>query len=493
MHLPSIVGEQIIMFGFFSPRSVLRRKPASWNPIVERYARLCATCILALCVFIPITAQAQADHVTHGRRLSAPNADKGYNPLAGVDQDGRITRVKLPENVRNPERWRYIPEGRLKPGNLLDRFLVSTFILPVVFFEEDVGAGGGFALTDIDFLNSRRRDHVILKASYTTEGQQRYFAHWLRWLNHIEVPSGGIAFEERSFLSVILDYEKTLTRRFFGLGAGTKEADETSYSDKVRLAEVALEGTPLAAMQNLVGRAGLRLESHEISNGFVSKVSNTAEAFPTLFAAGEEDLAFWLEAGLRLDGRDSPINPYKGGMIGISAELAPWRDGEPAAAIMQADGNYTFKVPALFHDGGDPNEENPPTDVLAFNSFLRWTYGELPYYLKPSLGGRDTLRGYIGNRWTDDAAWHASAEYRFWFLPRGITFTDAIRIERLGGALFYDAGSVAKDLSALGRSEIHDSWGGSLRLGFERSTQFRLDVGFSDEGYSITLAHGLSF
>ncbi len=461
-----------------------------------RGARTGVCCLVSILLFCPLlvtSAQAQGGHGTHGLSLTTAGSAATYDPLAGVDPNGRITRIELPDSVTNPERWRYIPEGRLKPGNILERFLVSTFILPVAFFEKDVGAGGGFALTDIDFLNSRRQDHVILKASYTTEGQQRYFAHWLRWLNHLEVPSGGIAFEERSFLSVIADYEKTLTRRFFGLGAGTQEADETSYADKVTQVEVAMEGTPRASLPNLVGRAGIRLENHEISAGFISSVPVTAADFPELFAEGQKDFSLWLETGLRLDGRDSPINPYKGGMVGVSAEFAPWRDGEAAAAILQLDGNYTFKVPPLFHNGGDPEEENPPTDVLALNSFMRWTYGDLPYYLRPSLGGRDTLRGYIGNRWTDDAAWHASAEYRFWFLPRGITFTNAIRIERLGGALFYEAGSVAKDVSALGGSEIHDSWGGSLRLGFERSTQFRLDVGFSDEGYAITLAHGLSF
>lgn len=111
----------------------------------------------------------------------------------------------------------------------------------------------------------------------------------------------------------------------------------------------------------------------------------------------------------------------------------------------------------------------------------------------PSLGGRDTLRGYIGNRWTGKAAWHGSGEYRFWFLPRGIAFTDSIRLERLGGALFYEMGSVAGSVGGLTRATVRDSWGVSLRVGFERSTLFRLDLGFSGEGYAFTLAHGLSF
>ncbi|GAB4258875.1 MAG: hypothetical protein Kow0092_06710 [Deferrisomatales bacterium] len=214
-----------------------------------------------------------------------------------MDPSGRIPRVALPEGVEDPARWRYVPEGRLKPGNVFDRFLVSTFILPVVFFEEDIGAGGGFALTDIDFWNHRRRDHAILMASYSTEGQRRLFAHWQRWLKHLEVPGGGVAFEERTFLSLIFDAEKTLTRRFYGLGAGTSPGDETSYSDRALLIEVATEGAPWASWPNLVARLGLRGESHALSDGVVSGVPDTAQAFPDLFARDDADRSLWVEGG----------------------------------------------------------------------------------------------------------------------------------------------------------------------------------------------------
>ncbi|GAB4258869.1 MAG: hypothetical protein Kow0092_06700 [Deferrisomatales bacterium] len=196
---------------------------------------------------------------------------------------------------------------------------------------------------------------------------------------------------------------------------------------------------------------------------------------------------------MRLDTRDSPANPYRGGVLGLSVEATPWRMDRAAAAKVEADGRYVLRVPPVFHRGGDPDEENPPTDVIALSSWFQWALGDLPFYQLPSLGGRDTLRGYIGNRWTGEAAWHTAAEYRFWFLPRGIAFTDAVRIERLGGALFFEMGSVAGTPGGLLRAAVRNSWGVSLRLGFERSTLFRLDVGFSDEGHAITLAHGLSF
>ena len=80
-----------------------------------------------------------------------------YDPLLGMDESGRIPKVPLPEDLPEPQRWRYIPEGRIMPGNVFQRWLVTSFASPQIFFQEDVGLGGGIALTDIDFREQRRR------------------------------------------------------------------------------------------------------------------------------------------------------------------------------------------------------------------------------------------------------------------------------------------------------------------------------------------------
>lgn len=90
----------------------------------------------------------------------AQQAPAQHDPLAGMDPSGRIPKVDLPEDFSHPERWRYIPEGRIKPGNVFERFLVSSFVAPQIFYEKDIGAGGGIALTDIDFRNDRRREFL---------------------------------------------------------------------------------------------------------------------------------------------------------------------------------------------------------------------------------------------------------------------------------------------------------------------------------------------
>ncbi len=109
------------------------------------------------------------------------------------------------------------------PGNVFERLFVSSFISPQIFFREDVGLGGGIAITDIDFREQRRREFLGAFLTYTTEGQERYRLVWRRWLHHREIPDGGVAVEERSFLAAAGGYQRTLTRRFFGLGPDTED------------------------------------------------------------------------------------------------------------------------------------------------------------------------------------------------------------------------------------------------------------------------------
>jgi outer membrane protein assembly factor BamA len=161
--------------------------------------------------------------------------------------------------------------------------------------------------------------------------------------------------------------------------------------------------------------------------------------------------------------------------------------------IFSGYGSYVFRVPPLFHRGGDPGEENPPTDTIALGFQVETTVGDLPFYDLPSLGGSTTLRGYIANRFTDESAWHAVAEYRFWVIPRGFRITRTIRVERVGLAIFGELGTVAPNLGDLPTAKVHASYGVGLRFSLERLAVFRTDLGFSDEGTNLTVAFGLSF
>lgn len=417
-----------------------------------------------------------------------------YDPLRGLDPDGRIPKVPLPADLAHPERWRYIPEGRIHPGNVFERFLVTSFVSPILYFEEDIGFGGGIALTDIDFRHQRRREFLGVFAAASTEGQETYAMVWRRSLNHRDLPQpgGGVIVEERSWLRASVGYDVIRTRRFYGLGADTQEDDETSFTEATGF----LRGLGQWSLPNpgsdWIASAGVRYEHHDLADGLVSDAGQTTGEYPGLIAEGDDHDAVWFTAGLRYDTRDSLHHAYRGFHLGVDLDAAPVQSRSMSGTIVSASGGYVLAVPSFFHDGGDADEENPPTDTVVIGAFVKDCIGDIPFWALPSLGGSDTLRGYIGNRFTGRAAWHAAIEWRTWPVPRGVRFTDAIRIERLGLALFAEMGSVADDARDLDEATVHSSVGIGARLAIERTAVFRIDTGFSDEGPAVSATFGMS-
>ena len=433
--------------------------------------------------------------VAFAAELAAQNDVTRYDPLEGLDPDGRIPKPPFPPDLAHADRWRYTPPGRIKPGNVLDRFLVSSFLSPIVFREEDIGFGGGFALTDVDFRDQRYREFANMLFTYSAEGQQAYRINWSRWLDVRDLENGGVLREERSRLYGRLGYEKTLTRRFFGLGSRRLETAETSYTEETTGAGFGIRTSLPDAGSDWLVRADLQAEHHGLSRGRVTGVPSTNDqvgGFPAEFADGDGTDQLWLLTNFGRDSRDCLHQPYEGQRIGGIANLAYGTGGE-FGGILGIDAQQVFPLPPLLHRGAQGVEENPPTDVLAFGAFVQDTVGELPFYSLPTLGGTHTLRGYIQNRFTDRAAAHASVEYRISLVPRGITFTDTIRIERIGLGFFYECGTVANGIEDLHDGKFLDSYGFGLRIAFSREAVFRVDFGYSDEGTNFTLAFGNAF
>jgi len=290
-------------------------------------------------------------------------------------------------------------------------------------------------------------------------------------------------------------YSRSLTRRFFGIGPKTREGDETSYRDSVGFAELGLDLALPDPGDDLVLSFGASGEWHDLGGGHVSGEPDTGDVHPALFAAADPANLGFLHAGLRWDTRDSQINPYRGWFVAGNVDAALLQDGGDVGAVWTVSGSRIFRVPSLFHDGGDASEEHPPTDTLALGLRTQFTSGDLPFFALPSLGGSEVLRGFIAGRWRDNASWTASIEHRFWLLPRGfpIPFTDRIRVERFGAAIFYEAGAVAKNGVRLFASRVRSSYGFGLRASLERAAPFRVDIGFSQDGVNVSAGFGLSF
>jgi hypothetical protein len=466
---------------------------------------------------VPATAVFAA---TSTGAADVPDLEDLYDPHEGMDEDGRIPAIEKPADLPNPDRWRYIPEGRIKPGNILERFLVTSFVVPLVFRDPDTGVGGGLAITDVDFRQQRRREFGVAFVTYTEKGQQSYWALWRRWLHHRELPEGGVLQEERSFVGVSGGYQKTLTRRFYGFGPNSKEKNEIKYTDELFELELEMAMAIPEPGADLVGTLGLRGEYHGLStNDYACNKVFGSKAPPcpgtwdqtTVFRHGLDPQLYtgrgtqtfidnddhekngYLTVGLRWDTRDSQRNPYDGYEVGVLMEAPLLQNNWDVGARFTFNASKAFAVPGIFHSGAVGNEENPPTDTIAVGGNLWLTTGDMPFTGLPTLGGPNTLRGFQAGRFRDDAAWHVGIEHRIWVIPRGFAVTPAIRVERIGFAPFIEAGSVGSDGSDLFESEVKLSYGIGLRALLERGAPFRLDFGFSDEGFQWTARFGYTF
>jgi len=318
----------------------------------------------ALSVFLRRFATGAAVFLVLGAAVFARAAkgDDDFDPLEGIESDGRIPYVERPGDLPNPERWRYIPEGRIKVGNILERMFVTSVIAPVVRKSSDTGWGGGIGIGDIDFRNQRRRESVAIFGSYTEKRQQIYGAFWRRWLHHIDLPEGGVLQEERSFIKAFSIYEEARTLRFFAFGADTSEGDESSYSDQFIDIGFAVDFAVPEPGSNLILRGALRTELHELSDGIVAGVPVLEDLFPDVFLRDQNRNMGWFSAGISYDTRDSQSNPYRGWHIGALADAALIQTGGDVGAVFTFDGSRIFPVPGLLHRSEEYKNEGirPP-------------------------------------------------------------------------------------------------------------------------------------
>lgn len=99
----------------------------------------------------------------------------------------------------------------------------------------------------------------------------------------------------------------------------------------------------------------------------------------------------------------------------------------------------------------------------------------IPFYLQPSLGGPDTLRGFEPFRFSDNNMVLFNAEYR-WKISSGAEM-----------AVFADRGRVFSRVSRFDWRGMESSYGLGMRLNARQNVFLRLDFGCSREGCQLWL------
>src|SRR5262249_50550854 len=161
------------------------------------------------------------------------------------------------------------------------------------------------------------------------------------------------------------------------------------------------------------------------------------------------------DLSLVADSRDHPGHPTIGGIYRATAAVYSDRDSG-AYSFRRYEAEASQFVPLFTRKW-----------VLALHGWgvFSDTSGDavVPFYLMPSIGGKNTLRGFFSYRFADNDMQTVNVESR-WAL---LTHMDI--------AVFADEGQVAHRAADLGFHDTHMSYGGGVRFHNATSTLLRVD------------------
>ena len=171
--------------------------------------------------------------------------------------------------------------------------------------------------------------------------------------------------------------------------------------------------------------------------------------------------------GLRLsyDSTDDSFYPMTGSFAEVVWQYHPsWLGSQYSFLRVFIDGRTFVKIPI-------PKFES----VLGFQLNFEGVNGNVPLTFLPTIGSKDIMRGYIGDRFRDNYMLAVQTEWRFpiyW---------------RFGGTLFFAAGKVQHNFTDFIFQDIKygGGFGIRVRLAKKKKINLRFDMGFTPEGYKF--------
>ncbi len=167
---------------------------------------------------------------------------------------------------------------------------------------------------------------------------------------------------------------------------------------------------------------------------------------------------------LQIDLRDKRNDPHRGTNVVVAYN-----------GVEDNLGIYSFRVGQALVEQYIPFFNEKRVIALRFRSNLTWPDrgNAVPFYLQPTLGGSEDLRGFAQYRFYDNNDFFMNAEYRWTVAPA------------LDMALFFDAGKVFPKPGDISFSGLRKDGGFGFRFKSRDAVAFRVDFGFSDEGFQV--------
>ena len=273
------------------------------------------------------------------------------------------------------------------------------------------------------------------------------------------------------FSEVRLRYRNYPQEDFWGLGPDSEQRRRSNY----RLEDVWLTGAA-----GLHFRSGFRVAAFigsieaNVGPGKDRKYPSTEIQFNTTEAPGLDLTPSYWHGGIRVDydRRDNRDDPASGDL-----SLFEWTSFKDREAGDFSFNRYEFQYQRFFALSDSRRIAGRARMVLTGTE----PGHEIPFYLQPSIGGTDTVRGFNQYRFRSGNSLLFNMEYRQAFLG----FFDAIA--------FADAGSVSVRPSDLSLKDLRGAVGAGARIRVGGRVFFGVDVGFSGEDTRLWFRSGHTF
>lgn len=300
--------------------------------------------------------------------------------------------------------------------------------------------------------NRQNRAELDGVAAYSTRGYSRGAAG----LNLHRL--GGAALDVR----VRAQHYEYPQEDFFGFGQDSLEDNRTNYL--LRSTDVGAE-VQWRTLKLLDFAGGVSYLKPTVGRGTDTRFPSTGELFEPVTIPGYERQPDFVrtDTSVALDWRDNPLHSHAGGRYAV--QFSDFRDRNLDT--------FGFGRVAIDLQQYMPIPDRYRTIALhAAAVFTDPRAGqEVPFYLQPTLGGAQALRGFREFRFQDRNSLILTAEYRWeaWWA--------------LDGAFFIDAGKVAAERRHLDLKNLDVSYGLGFRVHSNSAFIARLDLAFSREGF----------
>jgi outer membrane protein assembly factor BamA len=249
---------------------------------------------------------------------------------------------------------------------------------------------------------------------------------------------------------------------YYGSGPESSKSGRTNF----QFEDTAMDATfGVRPLRHLILGSSAGYVFNNVGPGSDSRYASSESVYSPADAPGIDVQSDFLRTGafVQYDWRDNPGGPRRGG--NYIAQFSDYRDRSfGISGFRRLDLEVQQFVPVL-------NARR----VFAFRARSALTYSDnpVPFYMQPSLGGSEDLRGYRPYRFRGENMLAMNAEYR-WEVFSGLDM-----------AVFADAGKVSSHKADLIARDLETSLGFGLRFNARNKTFLRLDVGFSHEGFQV--------